>query len=281
MTRAVVIGDALLDIAISPSGPMRRGADVPAAIRLGAGGQGANLAVRLARQGIATDLACGLGHDPAGELVRHAIEDDGVLLHPIPVDATGSVALLVDADGERTMLSDRAAFGSDLDPGVLPDAPWTVVSGYLLLESDAVALAGALAARSGRRALVGCTLPDDAVAGWLVAAAALQPDLVIVNRDEAAAIGRVAVPLVITDAAGATATIGETSVTVHAAAGPPAVDTTGAGDAFAAALLAALIDAPWPPDREVLTVALGAAVELGAAVARTRGAQSRVEGEPA
>jgi sugar/nucleoside kinase (ribokinase family) len=280
VTRALVIGDALLDVGISPAGPMRPGADIPAAIRVRAGGQGANLAVRLARRGIATDLVCGLGTDPAGELLRSAVEAEGVRLVPIRVDATGSVAILLGADGERTMLSHRAPFGSDLDPGALPEAEWTVVSGYLLLEAGAVGLADQLAARAGHRALVGCTLPDDAIAGWLAAADALQPDLVIVNHSEAALLGRLDAPLVVTDASGASVTIGASSVSVRSATGPAAVDTTGAGDAFAAGLLAALGEVAWPPDRQVLETALGSAVELAAAVARTPGAQARVAGEP-
>ncbi len=281
MTRAVVIGDALLDVVISPSAPMRPGADVPADIRLEAGGQGANLAVRLARRGVATDLVCGLGVDPAASLVRGAIEAEGVRLRPVPVDATGSVAILLDADGERTMLSHRAPFGSSLDASTLPPADWTLVSGYLLLEADAGTLAGALADRPGRRALVGCAVSDDAVREWRVAASALRPHLVIVNRDEAPVLGHMAAALVVTDAAGASATVGSISLTARAAAGAPAVDTTGAGDAFAAALVAGLMDGPWPPARAKLAVALAAAVELASAVARTPGAQARVAGEPA
>jgi len=280
VTRAVVIGDALLDVGISPSGPMRRGADVPAVIQLGAGGQGANLAVRLARQGIPTDLVCGLGTDPAGDLLRTAIEAEGVGLRSIRVDASGSVAILLDADGERTMLSHRAPFGAGLEAAALPDADWTIVSGYLLLEADAVALAHALAARPGRRALVGCALPEEAITGWRVAAEALRPDLMIVNRDEAAALGPMDAAVAVTDASGASITMGSISVTVHSAPGPPAVDTTGAGDAFAAGLVAALADAAWPPDRGVLETALRSALELAAAVARTPGAQARVSGEP-
>jgi sugar/nucleoside kinase (ribokinase family) len=280
VTRATVVGDALLDVVVSPSGPMRRGADIPAAIRIGAGGQGANLAVRLARRGISTDLACGLGTDPAGELLRRAIEPEGVRLRPIPVAATGIVGILLDADGERTMLSQRAPFGSALDPQTLPEADWTLVSGYLLLEADAASLARALAARPGRRALVGCTVPDDAAAGWLAAAEALRPDLVIVNRDEAAAVGPLRAALAVTDAAGASATVGAISVTVPSEPGPAAADTTGAGDAFAAGLVAALARAEWPPERNVLETALGSALQLAAAVARAPGAQARVAGEP-
>ena len=52
MTRVVVIGDATLDVTVAPAEPMRHGGDVAAAIRLAPGGQGANVAVRLARRAV-------------------------------------------------------------------------------------------------------------------------------------------------------------------------------------------------------------------------------------
>ncbi|MGH2416820.1 MAG: carbohydrate kinase family protein [Candidatus Limnocylindria bacterium] len=281
MTRAVVLGDAVLDVVVRPSALPRAGADVPATIRLGAGGQGANLAVRLARRGVATELVCGLGTDPGAELVRHAIEPDGVRLRSVQVDGTGSVVILLDDAGERTMLSHRAPFAGAVDPAELPASDWTVVSGYLLLERGAERLAGALARRTGRRALVGCAVPEADVAAWTDAATALRPHLVILNRDEAAALDPTpSAPLVVvTDADGATATTAPHSVSLRAAPGPAALDTTGAGDAFAATLIAALDPDTWPPDRAAIVEALAAAVSLASAVAYEPGAQARVAGE--
>jgi len=85
--------------------------------------------------------------------------------------------------------------------------------------------------------------------------------------------------MAVTDAAGATATIGTATADVRVPPGSGAVDTTGAGDAFAAALVAGLLDAEWPPAQAVLEVALRDAVELAAAVARAPGAQARVGAE--
>ena len=73
-----VLGDALLDVSLDPVEPMRRGGDVPATVRLAPGGQGANLAVRLARRGVRARLACGLGDDPVGRLLREGLEAEGV-----------------------------------------------------------------------------------------------------------------------------------------------------------------------------------------------------------
>ena len=283
MTRVVVVGDAVLDIVVRPAAPMRPGADVRAEIRVGTGGQGANLAVRLARVGgLTVELVCGLGDDPAATIVLDALEAEGVTVSPVMVDGTGSVIILVDAAGERTMLSQRAPFGSAARARLQHDADWIVVSGYLLHEPDAPALARSLAARNGRRVLVGCTVAGGAAA-WVAAAMALAPDLTVLNRDEADALdatpGFAGGGLVVTDVAGATGTIGDVTADVRRPAGGPAVDTTGAGDAFAAGLIASLARDAWPPSAAMLERALAAAAGLASAVARTPGAQGRVPEE--
>ena len=284
MTRVVVVGDALLDVVVRPSLPVRVGADVPARISIRPGGQGANLAVRLARQGVETVLICGLGDDAAATVLRDAMEADGVELSPVPVEGTGSVVIMVDEAGERTMLSQRSPFGASAAARVPPDAAWIVVSGYLLLEADAEVLARSLAGRDARRVLVGCAVSKD-LGRWLRAAVALEPAITVLNREEAAALRAtpdfVGGGLVVTDAAGAVATIGAVRAETRTAAGQPPVDTTGAGDAFAAGLVASLSKGTWPPSEDDLERALAAAADRGAAVARTPGAQGRIDAETA
>lgn len=73
-----MIGDALLDVMARPAMAIRAGADVPAEIRIACGGQGANLSVRLARQGIGVELICGLGDDPAASLVTDALRAEAI-----------------------------------------------------------------------------------------------------------------------------------------------------------------------------------------------------------
>jgi sugar/nucleoside kinase (ribokinase family) len=277
----VVIGDALLDVQVAPRGTARAGGDVPAEIRLGPGGQGANLAIRLARQGIAVTLVASLADDTAGTLVREALVLNEVVLRSVPASSTGSVVVLRDPDGERTMLSQRVAFGDAVAPDLLADAAWVVVSGYLLLEPAAPAVAELIGSAGARRALVGCSLPAEDVEAWRGAAALLRPDLLILNQEERSSLGHAldAGMTVITDADGATLTTDGVSLRADAPAGPPAVDTTGAGDAFAAGLLAAIVDADWPPGEDLLRGALAPAVELASAVARVEGAQAAVAGE--
>jgi fructokinase len=116
----------------------------------------------------------------------------------------------------------------------------------------------------------------------VAAATALRPDLVILNRDESAALDAAAAfraGLIVTDATGAIATVGAVSAEARAQMVGPALDTTGAGDAFAAGLIAALSRAAWPPSASELQDALGAAAELASSVTRVPGAQGRVAGE--
>jgi sugar/nucleoside kinase (ribokinase family) len=279
VTSATVLGDALLDVVVRPTVAIRPGADVPAEIRVGAGGQGANLAVRLARQGIDTDLVCGLGDDPPAAIVGRALRAEGVRLQAVTVDATGSVVILLDDAGERTMLSHRPPFAAPAAARLAEYADWVVVSGYLLCEEAGLDLARSLATHGGRRVLVGCAVPPDPAA-WRRAAEALAPVLTVLNRDEAAALdaspGFAGGGLVVTDASGAVATIGDVSVESRIGSVAPALDTTGAGDAFSAALVASLASTEWPPAANALERALDAANELGSAVARTPGAQGRV-----
>lgn len=287
------MGDAVLDVTVQPAAALLPGGDVPAVIRIGPGGQGANLAVRLARQGMNVRLICGLGDDAAGAFVSDALERERVTLTPVRVAETPTVVILLDARGERTMLSQRAPFVARAGPHPPGAAAWVVVSGYLLLEAEASQLARLVLAAADHRAVVGCAIPLGRESAWLESAAAVRPSLVILNRDEAEALalehGHPAGPgtgldaslLVVTDATGAVAWLDDLTVSVTAPSGGPASDTTGAGDAFAAAFVASLSTIVWPPPRVAIESALDAAVRIASAVAGVSGAQGLVSGERA
>lgn len=277
-----VIGDALLDVTASLREPMRHGQDVPASIAPRPGGQGANVAVRLARRGIAVRLVCGLGDDIAGRLIREALAAEGVELAPMTVAATGSVVIVVDDTGERTMLSHRASFTDRLRSVALPDAPWTVVSGYALAEPGADAAAAAMASRPGRRAVLGCAVSPALRSSWRAAATALRADLAIANADEArnlAPVDELATNVVVTSADGASATLAGVPMSVAGERDSTIADATGAGDAFAATLLARMARGTWPPSQEAFEAALAQAVDIAGEVARVAGAQGRIASE--
>ena len=287
-----VVGDALVDVHVRPATALRPDADVPAEIRLEPGGQGANLAVRLARRGLSVRLRCTFADDAAGRWLGPSLEAEGVELDVALADATGSVVVIIAPDGKRTMLSHRIPLvpllGADADP-----TSWRALSGYVLAEPGAATALGPTAAAS-HTAVAGCALPDDARDGWLRAVAAAGADLLVLNADEATALvpglsahecaaalaERLEAVVVVTDRRGATVAGGAGLLRRDVAEAADGADSTGAGDAFTAGLLSVLVDHPWPPSAEVLERALDVAGRLAAAVARVPGAQGRVDGEP-
>ena len=142
----------------------------------------------------------------------------------------------------------------------------------------------------GRIAVVGCALPDGAASDWWLRARNLRPDLVVMNADEARAVGghdaatlaaESGALVVVTEPDGAQAAFADPDLPVRRIRIDlvPAVDTTGAGDAFVAALVAELRPPPWPPADAALDDALTTAAAFAAQVARVPGAQARVASE--
>jgi ribokinase len=262
-------------------------------IRLGPGGQGANVAVRLSRRGVTVRLACAIGDDAAGRIVRDALDADRVDVHDLGAERTGNVVVILDPGGERTMLSQRSPLleGHLLDVAALFDGHWVVVSGYVLLEPSAgLSATGA----TPLRAVLGCALEARQVDDWVRAASSLTPHLVILNLDEARAIAgssaghaalsgqiaeRFGAAAVVTHDGGAAGSLGGSTISVDVQP-TSTVDTTGAGDAFAAALVAELASVPWPPSATTFEDAMRHGVDLAGAVAGVEGAQARVVGEP-
>lgn len=298
LAEVLVIGDALIDVTVRPAAALSRGGDVPASIALAPGGQGANVAVRLARRGVRVGLMAAVGTDELGAIVRRSLAAEDVHLvspaeSPSP-ERTGVVVVLTEEDGRRSMLSQRVPFAGRLTSGGM-GARWVVVSGYLLLEAEGSRLAGQLAGLTARRAIIGCDIPDGLAPRWMRGLAALEPELLVLNVREACsampgvvesseAARRLAMGpemlVVVTEAHGAVASLAGVIVTAAAPRDAHPTDTTGAGDAVAAALLAHLLRDGWPPGASELKRALAAAVATGSAVAAISGAQGRVAGEP-
>lgn len=300
-TRCVVVGDATMDVTVrGPDTPA--GSDQAAAITLGPGGQGANMAVRLARRGARVSLITAIADDLAGQQLKAALAQDGVSLVALPAVRTGVVVSLVSAGGERAMLSDRvsldpAGLSSPAVRSTVEDADWIHVSGYPL--ADPASGDGLVALAAARRAGQGCSVGGgsfDAGSGVRSRLRTIRPELVLFDRAEASALqaGGSGGPLaglaaalaaaiggtaVVTDgAAGAAAATGDGTVAVPGWPGP-AVDATGAGDAFGAGVLLALADGPWPPPLPALRSALEEASRVGAEVAGVVGSQARVASE--
>jgi len=299
----VVVGDATLDVTVDPRGQLRAGGDTPAIIRLGPGGQGANVAVRLARRGVRVELVAALGPDPAGRLLGEWLAHEGVALTPIVVQRSGVVLSLLDADGERSMLSDRSPFDGDARPAIARAsavARWVHCSGYLLRGEDAAELAGEVRRAAGALPLsvAGGSVPAGTPARRFgVALRALQPDLLALAGDEAAALagGRASAeemvtalvgfaPVTVVTAGAAGSAIAAGGVVHSVPPTPderPVIDATGAGDAYVAALIAAFASSRWPPDERTLLAAASEAARAGGQAARVHGAQGPIDGERA
>ena len=285
----VVVGDVAVDVLVCAAGAVRPGTDTPATVRTIGGGAGANAAAWLARLGVPVTLVARVGDDPAGHQQVAALGALGVrcAVAVDPSEPTATVLVLVGADGERTMLTDRGA-NCRLSVADLPELPaggHMHVSGYSLLDvgSRPAALAALAAAREA-----GLTISVDpastaplAAAGtaeflsWTRGADLLLPNLaearLLSGHDDphaaatalATGYGAVAVTL---GAAGALWACGPETVLVPAV---PAevVDTTGAGDAFTAGLLAAWLAGEAGP------MAVRAGTALAAGVVNRLGAR--------
>jgi sugar/nucleoside kinase (ribokinase family) len=297
-----VIGDSTLDVTVMAAEAPRAGGDVPARISISPGGQGANVAVRLARAGEDVRLATAIADDAAGRMLAEALEADGVTVAQLGAERSGLVISLLDGDCERAMLSDRVTLDPTALAAACAGAQWVHCSGYALADDatgNAVAeLLGSLV--HSRVSAAGGSLPDDPARAARVRArlAAADLDLLILGREESAALLDRPLPSLAAAADGLASAFPEVIAVVtggaagSAAAGPgfalsvpaveqltPAVDATGAGDAYVGALIAGLLKADWPPDVPTLRAAMERGARAGGLVSRVLGAQGKTPAE--
>ena len=289
--QVVVVGDLVTDVVASTAGAVAVGSDTTARIVLGDGGAGGNVAAWLRAVDLDVGLVTCVGEDPAGRDAVARLADAGVATAAAtdPSAPTGTVVVLTDATGERTMLTDRGA-NQALDAADLP-LTWfrrgahLHLSGYVLLDERGRD-AGLAALRAAT--VSGMTISVDPASWaplrrWGAArflAATADAMLTLPNRDEARVLTGFGDPagaarhlarhhgaaVVTCGADGAVWSDGAT--TVHGRAGrATVVDSTGAGDAFTAGYLAAWLDGAEPDE------ALERAAYLAAQAVGRRGAR--------
>lgn len=215
------------------------------------GGKGANTAVAAARLGADVALLGATGEDAYGAILLDSLRAAGVHTELVRTVArpTGIAYITVTADGENAILVSPGANGA-LEPaavdGALTGAKIMVVSMEIPLPT--VERAVAAAAEAGARSLLNLS-PVAAVSEQTLAAL----DVLLVNEHEAAwLLGSGVEPsklldlgprsAVLTLGARGALVITVDGVTEVASPKVEAVDTTGAGDAFAGALAASLAD---------------------------------------
>jgi sugar/nucleoside kinase (ribokinase family) len=122
--KVLCIGDVMLDvitkIAVMPS-DIRYGSDTPSKISTHGGGAAGNVASWLTRVGAQATIVGHVGDDAAGAALTSEFDALGVLHNNLMVDkgSSGVVVVLVDPTGERTMFPDNGA-NSGLHIGDLP-----------------------------------------------------------------------------------------------------------------------------------------------------------------
>jgi ribokinase len=286
VSRIIVLGDVMVDVVTRLSAPLAPGSDAPAVIRFHGGGSAANTAAWLARAGVEPVLVGRVGDDERGRTARDELRAAGVetALAVDPELPTGTCVVLVAPDGERTMAPDAGANDAlrdiDLANELLASADHLHVAGYALLRPGSRPAARAAISRAVERGMTVSVDPSSA--------ALLSPEfldhadgagLLLPNADEARMLSGESDPdeagraladrfgevVVTLGAEGALWTDGHASVRVDALPVEAAVDSTGAGDAFAAGLLAARLEGAEPAE------ALAAGARLAAEAVRRPG----------
>ena len=254
------VGDLVEDVVVRLGGPVNVASDTDAVVVRRRGGSAANFACNVVRAGSRARFIGQVGDDPQGSQLLAALAAEGVEPAVRRRGRTGTIVVLVDAAGERTMLSDRGA-AIDLDR---PDRAW--LDGLDTLHVPLYSLiGGALAATSttliGWAHERGIRVSIAASSSAVIAAhgrcasrmllTSLRPDVLLCNELEASTLGgpgglaAVGAGLTIVKQGADDCLVNERArgtdvIAVPALRLADVRDTTGAGDAFAAGLLVAL-----------------------------------------
>ena len=240
------LGDLLLDVIVRLDGPITEDTDTYGRTRVGAGGQAANVAAWVVELGGRARFVGKRARDPAGRLLAEELRGRGVeLAGPEEEAGTGTVVSLAGADGSRTMLTDRGVSvglrPDELDDSWLAGCERLHLPAYSLVASPIREAALAAAERAPRVSVdlsSTAALEAAGVDAVRTLLSDLGPDVVFANEDEAELVGELEVETVAVKrgAAGCSVRRRGKETSYHAR---PAevVDTTGAGDAFAAGFL--------------------------------------------
>lgn len=290
------IGDIALDVIAELDGVevenLRYGSDTPSRVTTCGGGAAANVASWLTETDAKALLVARIGDDSIGralvdELAEFGVEHQLIL---VPDLATGTVVVLVDKSGERTMIPDSGANAglSEVDLPDLHNVNAAYISGYALF--NPISHLGVHRIFSSLRAANIPIIFDPASVGTiekfiggdrkLLVQVIPYSDVMILNQSEARYLAncdddQVALKLLKDLADLVVIKLGERGAIAFdghnhfSDAGEPveAIDSTGAGDSFAAGFISS-----WAKDRNV-DLALSAGNRLASRSVRQLGAR--------
>jgi sugar/nucleoside kinase (ribokinase family) len=239
------LGDLLLDVVVRLEGPIAEDTDTYGRTRVGAGGQAANVAAWVVTLGGSARFIGKRARDATGRLVAEELASRGVdLAGPEVGTGTGTVVSVATPDGKRTMLSDRGIStdfaASELDEAWLAGCDWLHVPVYSLARSPLRETAlHAMRAAAQVSLDLSATVALEQAGVELVREVITEhrPAVVFGNEDEVSLLDPEAATVVVKRGARGVVVREGGDTREHPAREAEAVDTTGAGDAFAAGFL--------------------------------------------
>ena len=151
----ICIGMALVDSIIRGFRPEPVSASgyLAESCSLNAGGEAVNEAVAAAKLGLKTGILCAVGNDPAGEIVLHELQKNGVDTRSVlRTAATPVTTMFVREDGTRKSITNQAHrfnFHPEKDPSLFTDARAIILGSLFRAPFDDPAIIHAVVSRAG------------------------------------------------------------------------------------------------------------------------------------
>ncbi len=249
------IGDLVEDVVVWLNTELNIGSDTESVVRRTRGGSAANVSMFAALTGTPSRFIGQVGHDRLGSHLCEVLRDSGVDVQVISDGRTGSIVVLVQPNGQRSFLTDRgvASHLAHFDATFMNDVSILHVPTYSLTDEPLAATcvqyinaARATGALISIDASSSSVLKQYGTDRYRTLIQSLSPDVFLCNEDEAAVLGlganlpmAGAVLTVIKQGPLPVIAVQHNGTTTEVAVTPVAniVDTTGAGDAFAAGFL--------------------------------------------
>ena len=249
------IGDLVEDVVVWLTTELNIGSDTESVIRRTRGGSAANVSMFAALTGTPSRFIGQVGHDRLGSHLCEVLRDSGVDVQVISDGRTGSIVVLVQPNGQRSFLTDRgvASHLAHFDATLMNGVSILHVPTYSLTDEPlASTCVQYIASARATGALISIDASSSSVLNqygtdrYRALIESIKPEVFMCNEDEAAVLGlganqpmTGAVLTVIKQGPLPVIAVQHNGTTNEVAVTPVAniVDTTGAGDAFAAGFL--------------------------------------------